>query len=114
MDQHSIQSLWIKSNQLQFFYYQIKLLFFYCLKIKNAENLLYKYQNLCETNDPYIFKEKIDIKKLNLKNIEEKILSGKDIIDRDEVYKVKKLDDTFPKKILVDQERLKKWIVFKE
>ena len=62
----------------------------------------------------YIFKEKIDIKKLNLKNIEEKILTGKDIIDRDEVYKVKKLDRTFPEKILIDQEKFKEWIVFKE
>ncbi|MDB4070225.1 hypothetical protein N9518_03990 [Candidatus Pelagibacter sp.] len=82
--------------------------------LKTAENLLYKYQNLCETNDPYIFKEKIDIKKLNLKNIEEKILTGKDIIDRDEVYKVKELDRTFPEKILINKKKFKEWIAFKE
>ena len=28
--------------------------------LKKPENLLYKYKNLCETNDPYHFKEKID------------------------------------------------------
>ena len=26
--------------------------------LKNPEQLLYKYKNLCETNDPYVFKEK--------------------------------------------------------
>ena len=30
--------------------------------LKHAEELLYKYKNLCETNDPYVFKEKIDEK----------------------------------------------------
>ena len=28
--------------------------------LKTPENLLYKYKNLCETNDPYHFKEKIE------------------------------------------------------
>ena len=28
--------------------------------LKEPEKILYKYKNLCETNDPYIFKEKID------------------------------------------------------
>ena len=32
--------------------------------LKTPENLLYKYKNLCETNDPVNFKEKIDEKHL--------------------------------------------------
>ena len=72
---------------------------------------MYKYKNLCETNDPYVFKEKIDLKKLNIKSIEEKILKGLDIIDRNEIYKVKKINKTFPRYILENREILKDWII---
>jgi len=34
--------------------------------LKKPESLLYKYENLCETDDPIHFKEKIDKKYLNL------------------------------------------------
>ena len=37
--------------------------------LKSPEQLLYKYQNLCETNDPYHFNEKIDEKYLNISEI---------------------------------------------
>ena len=40
--------------------------------LKNPEQLLYKYKNLCETNDPYVFKEKIDEKFLDVKLIVKK------------------------------------------
>ena len=56
--------------------------------LKSAEQLLYKYQNLCETNDPYHFKEKIDLKYLQIDEIKKKIDLGDDIIGRDEKYKV--------------------------
>ena len=79
--------------------------------LKTAKELLHKYKNLCETNDPYVFKEKIDMKKLNIKNIEEKILKGKDIIGRNEIYEAKKMDNTFPKKILENKIKFKEWIV---
>ena len=72
---------------------------------------MYKYKNLCETNDPYVFKEKIDLKKLNIKSIEKKILKGLDIIDRNEIYKVKKINKTFPRYILENREILKDWII---
>ena len=42
--------------------------------LKNPEQLLYKYQNLCETNDPYHFKEKINQKYLNLNSIKDYII----------------------------------------
>ena len=79
--------------------------------LKTPEELLYKYQNLCETNDPYIFKEKIDEKYLNLDEITKKIDLGKDIIGRDELYKKIKLDNTFPKYILDNPNLYKNWII---
>ena len=79
--------------------------------LKNAEQLLYKYKNLCETNDPYHFKEKIDQKYLQIDEIEKKIILGKDIIGRNEVYKPQILDKSFPNYILQNIEKYKEWIV---
>ena len=79
--------------------------------LKNAEQLLYKYKNLCETNDPYNFKEKIDDKYLVLDEIKKKISSGKDIIGREEVYKSQKLDESFPEYIIKNKKIYKDWIV---
>ena len=79
--------------------------------LKTPEELLYKYKNLCETNDPYVFKEKIDKKYLNLEEIEKKIKSGQDIIGRDELYLRQALDGSFPEYILKKKELLKNWIV---
>jgi len=78
--------------------------------LKNAEQLLYKYKNLCETNDPYNFKEKIDEKYLKLDEIKKRINIGEDIIGRNEIYKAQKLDSSFPKYILDNISIYKKWI----
>ena len=64
--------------------------------LKDPKELLYKYKNLCETNDPYHFKEKIDSKYLNLEEIKKRVDLGLDIIGRDENYKPVNLDDKFP------------------
>ena len=79
--------------------------------LKTPEELLYKYKNLCETNDPYVFKEKIDQKYLDIKEIKNKILLGKDIIGREEIYKPQKLDYSFPKYIIDNIEKYKDWII---
>ena len=79
--------------------------------LKNAEQLLYKYNNLCETNDPYHFKEKIDKKYLNVDEIQKKIISGRDIIGRKDVYKSRVIDDSFPAYVVNNFEKYKKWIV---
>jgi beta-1,4-mannosyl-glycoprotein beta-1,4-N-acetylglucosaminyltransferase len=68
--------------------------------LKTPEQLLYKYKNLCETNDPYVFKEKIDKKYLNIEAIKEKIFLGKDLIGRDETYRIIKIDSSYPQYIL--------------
>ena len=79
--------------------------------LKSIDKLKYKYENLCETNDPIIFKEKIDKKYLNLKSIEEMIENRKDIIGRDdEFYKVD-IDNSFPKFIIDNKDKFTDWIV---
>ena len=78
--------------------------------LKNAERLLYKYRNLCETNDPYHFKEKIDVKYLQIEEIEKKIHLGSDIIGRKEFYKPQMIDSSFPNYILENLEKFKEWI----
>ena len=78
--------------------------------LKTPEQLLYKYKNLCETNDQYVFNEKIDIEYLEINKIEQRIANGEDIIGREENYKIKKLDSSFPKYVLENKEQLKKWI----
>tara|TARA_B100000886_G_scaffold500_1_gene365 strand:+ start:1256 stop:2071 length:816 start_codon:yes stop_codon:yes gene_type:complete len=79
--------------------------------LKSPEKLLYKYKNLCETNDPYAFKEKIEEKFLNLKEITNRVENGLDIIGRGENYKPISLDYKFPTYILDNRDKLKKWIV---
>ena len=79
--------------------------------LKEPEQILYKYKNLCETNDPYVFKEKIDEKFLNLDEIKKKVKSGEDIIGREENYNPIILDNRFPDYIIKNVNNLKKWIV---
>tara|TARA_B100000586_G_scaffold115814_1_gene83424 strand:- start:1214 stop:2062 length:849 start_codon:yes stop_codon:yes gene_type:complete len=79
--------------------------------LKTPEELLYKYKNLCETNDPYIFKEKIDDKYLDLDEIKKRVNSGEDIIGRAETYKKIEIDNSFPKYILNNLENYKNWII---
>ena len=79
--------------------------------LKTPEKLLYKYQNLCETNDSYVFNESIDKKYLDLKEIKKRIKSGTDIIGREDKYKKIELDNTFPSFILNNVSEFKDWIV---
>ena len=75
---------------------------------------MYKYKNLCETNDPYNFKEKIEDKYLNLESIKKHIDLGVDIIGRNENYKPVKIDNNFPEYILRNLEKLNEWIIKKD
>ncbi len=79
--------------------------------LKEPEKILYKYQNLCETDDPYIFNEKIDEKFLNIDEIKKRISKGQDIIGRDEKYDSINLDKRFPEYILNNKEAFKDWII---
>ena len=79
--------------------------------LKSPKELLYKYKNLCETNDPYVFKEKIDEKYLDVNQIEKKISDGLDIIGRKDSFKKIELSCKFPKFILDNKKNLKDWII---
>ena len=72
--------------------------------------MLYKYKNLCETNDPYVFKEKIDEKFLDVKLIEKNIKLGLDIIGRDESFHKIEIDDSFPKFLKKNINNYKDWL----
>ena len=79
--------------------------------LKNPQELLYKYKNLCETNDPHVFKEKIDEKFLNLESIKKNIHQGKDLIGRDHDYVSVNIDESFPRYLLDNKELYKDWII---
>ena len=79
--------------------------------LKSPDELLYKYQNLCETNDPYIFNEKIDLKYLDVEEIKKKIILGDDIVGRNEKYKVIEINENFPDFIKKNKDKYKNWII---
>jgi beta-1,4-mannosyl-glycoprotein beta-1,4-N-acetylglucosaminyltransferase len=79
--------------------------------LKEPEKILYKYQNLCETDDPVVFKEKIDQKYLDINQIKIQIDNGFDIIGRKEKYVPIKLDSKFPEYILNNKEKYFDWII---
>ena len=79
--------------------------------MKSVDKLKYKYENLCETNDPVIFKEKIDLKYLDVKSIEDMIKNRKDIIGRDDEFLKVNIDNSFPKFIIDNKNKYLDWIV---
>ena len=78
--------------------------------LKKPDLLLYKYQNLCETNDPINFKEKIDKKFLDINEISKRIELGHDIIGRKDNFSKIKLDNSFPNYLLDNREKYHEWI----
>jgi beta-1,4-mannosyl-glycoprotein beta-1,4-N-acetylglucosaminyltransferase len=79
--------------------------------LKNPEDLVYKYKNLCETNDPYHFNEKIDEKYLNIDEIKKKIKEGKDIIGREDNFIKISIDESYPRYLINNINNFKDWIV---
>ena len=79
--------------------------------LKKPEDLLYKYLNLCETNDPYHFNEKINEKHLSINEIKKKINSRKDIIGRNDSFKKIEIDTTYPSYLLKNLSSYKDWLV---
>jgi len=79
--------------------------------LKSPEQLLYKYQNMCETKDDFVFNRSIDKKYLNIEKIKENIEDGKDIIGRNDIYEKIEIDNTFPSYILENKVLFKDWIV---
>ena len=79
--------------------------------LKKPESLLYKYENLCETDDPVHFKEKIDKKYLNLEEIKKRISEGEDIIGRKDNFIKVNLDDSFPEFLLNNKSSYSDWLI---
>ena len=79
--------------------------------LKNPQELLYKYKNLCETNDPYNFNEKIDQKYLDKDEIAKRIVNREDIIGRNDKFKKIDLDNSFPEYLIKNLNDFKDWIV---
>ena len=78
--------------------------------LKKPESLLYKYENLCETDDPVHFKEKIDKKYLNLEEIKKRIVLGEDIIGRKDNFIKINLDNSFPKFLIDNKLVYEDWL----
>ena len=80
--------------------------------LKTLDRLKYKYENLCETNDPVIFKEKIDKKYLTEINIKEKIENRKDLLGRNDEFIKVNIDETYPKYLIRNIDKYKTdWVV---
>jgi len=79
--------------------------------LKSPEDLLYKYKNLCETDDPINFNEKIDTKFLKLESIKQKIISQEDIIGRNHQYEKVTINNTFPEYLIKNINNYKEWIL---
>jgi len=72
---------------------------------------LYKYKNLCETNDPFHFKEKIEEKYLNIEEISKRVAIGDDIIGRQDNFNKITLDNSFPEYLTKNKYLFKDWIL---
>jgi beta-1,4-mannosyl-glycoprotein beta-1,4-N-acetylglucosaminyltransferase len=79
--------------------------------LKTSKQLLFKYKNLCEYKDNYVFFSKIDESFLNKKTIASNIRNQKDIIGRNNVFKKKKIDNSYPAYILENVKKYKNWII---
>ena len=79
--------------------------------LKTPDQLLFKYKNLCEYKDNYVFFNSINEKFLNTQNIEENIKNQKDIIGRNDVFKKQEIDNSYPKYILDNINIFQNWII---
>ena len=72
--------------------------------LQNTENILKKMKSFAhgEFNEPNL---------TNLEAINEKIIKGKDIFDREISYKKVQIDNSFPKYIVDNKEKFKEWII---
>ncbi len=79
--------------------------------LKEPKDLLYKYKNMAETNDPYFTKNKIDQKFLNIEQIEKSIEKGQNLVGKNEYFKKIEIDEIYPDYIKLNLDKFKKWII---
>ena len=71
--------------------------------LKKPDSIIKKIQS-------YAHQEFNTSKFTNLENIEKKILSGKDLFDRNYKYEIVNLDESFPEYIIKNKNKFKEWI----
>jgi beta-1,4-mannosyl-glycoprotein beta-1,4-N-acetylglucosaminyltransferase len=79
--------------------------------LKNPDQLLFKYKNLCEYKDNHSFMNSIDEKFLNATLIEENIKNQKDIIGRNDIFVKENINNSYPRYILNNLSKFKDWII---
>lgn len=79
--------------------------------LKSPKKLLHKYKNVCETDDQFVFNEKISKKYLKESLFKKNINNALPILGRKEKFKRKKLDKSFPEYVVKNKKFYSKWIV---
>tara|TARA_B110000858_G_scaffold297_1_gene365 strand:+ start:166 stop:990 length:825 start_codon:yes stop_codon:yes gene_type:complete len=83
--------------------------------LKTPKELLYKYKNMAETKDIFIWEGsvdgKIDPKYLSVEQIENSIKEGRNLAGKNEYFQKIEIDNSYPKYILQNLLKLKEWIV---
>ena len=79
--------------------------------LKTPDQLLFKYKNLCEYKDDYVFMNSIDESFLNKKTIEKNIKNQKDIIGRKDIFVKKDINKNYPMYILNNLGKFNDWII---
>ena len=79
--------------------------------LKTPEQISYKYKNLCETKDNYVFFNKIDLSLLDTEIIKFKIDSAQDILGRKEFFKKISIDQSYPNYLIKNIKKYKNWII---
>ena len=78
--------------------------------LKKPKELLYKYKNLCETNDKFAFNTNIDFKYLDVNSIENSIENRTDLIGRNDSFEITVINDSYPEYIKKNINMLNDWI----
>mgnify|MGYP006169496831 FL=1 len=83
--------------------------------LKTPKELLYKYKNMAETKDIFVWEGsvdgKIDPKYLSVEQIENSIKEGRNLAGKNEYFQKIEIDNSYPKYILQNLLKLKEWIV---
>jgi beta-1,4-mannosyl-glycoprotein beta-1,4-N-acetylglucosaminyltransferase len=79
--------------------------------LKTPDQLLFKYKNLCEYKDNYVFMNSIDERFLNKKTIEKNIKNQKDIIGRKDIFVKEDINKNYPMYILNNLGKFNDWTI---
>ena len=76
--------------------------------------MVYKYENMAETKDDFFAKDgidgSIDKKYLTAEQIEDSIKNGRNLVGKKEYFEKVEIDKSYPKYILDNINKYKKWI----